>query len=67
MRKYAKLIDKNTIEYPPQNKGNIINYNLDEKLLIKDGYMPLLESEQPKTKSSFEYKIVNNKIIKVWI
>jgi hypothetical protein len=67
MKKYAKFIDKDTIEFPPQNTRTIINYNLDEKQLIKDGYLPFLEVKQPKGKVKFEYKIINNKIIKVWV
>ena len=41
-RKFAKLVDGN-IEFPPQNKGNIFNYDLNEELLIADGYKLYVE------------------------
>lgn len=36
--KYAKFISSTQIEYPPKNKGNIINYNLNIEALKADGY-----------------------------
>ena len=38
MIQYVKYINETTIEYPPKNKGNIINYNLDYEQLRLDGY-----------------------------
>lgn len=38
MTQYVKYINETTIEYPPKNKGNIINYNLDYEQLRIDGY-----------------------------
>ncbi|MBO6180622.1 hypothetical protein J6O86_02935 [bacterium] len=42
---FAKLIDSNTIEIAPKNKDGIINYNLNDELLIKDGYKPLISEK----------------------
>lgn len=38
MTQYVKFISNKQIEYPPKNKGNIINYDLDVEQLIADGY-----------------------------
>ena len=51
---YAKLID-GKIEFPPKNKGRIINYNLSKDLLIKDGYKVFNEAE----------KVVNDRYYKL--
>ena len=42
---YAKLTD-GKIEFAPQNKGAISNYNLSSKLMIADGYKPLVVIEE---------------------
>lgn len=46
MTQYAKFINENTIEFPPKNKGNIINYNLNEVELKKDGYKQFIPAEK---------------------
>ena len=48
-QKYAKIIDETHVEFPPYNKGNIINYYLNEELLLHDGYLPFHEVERPQT------------------
>ena len=45
---YAKLID-NKIEFAPQNKGAIINYNTNVELMKADGYKLFVEAERPIT------------------
>lgn len=45
---YAKLID-NKIEFAPQNKGAIINYNANVELMKADGYKLFVEAERPMT------------------
>ena len=45
---YAKLID-NKIEFAPQNKGAIINYNANVELMKADGYKLFVEAERPIT------------------
>ena len=42
---YAKFINESTIELPPKNKGSVVNYNNNERLLIADGYKPLIKYE----------------------
>lgn len=37
MNKYVKLKDGN-LEFAPKNKGNILNYDKNEQLLLADGY-----------------------------
>lgn len=59
MKKYAKLINGN-VEFAPQNKGSIMNYNLDEDLMLADGYKPLLEEEIPNTNRKFEFLYEEN-------
>ena len=46
MQKYAKLTD-GKIEFAPQNKGAISNYNLSVELMTADGYKPLIVIEEP--------------------
>lgn len=48
MMKYAKLIG-NEIEFAPQNKGAIINYNTNVELMVADGYKLFVEAERPVT------------------
>lgn len=45
---YAKLID-NKIEFAPQNKGAIINYNTNIELMKADGYKFFVEVPKPIT------------------
>jgi len=46
--RYVKIIDKYTIEEAPKFKNGIINYNLDFKQLLTDGYKPLINAELPE-------------------
>ena len=46
--KYAKLIG-NEIEFAPQNKGAIINYNTNVELMVADGYKLFVEVARPVT------------------
>ncbi len=47
---YVKLINEHEIQYPPKNKGSIINYNLNVDLLIADGYKEFVPAEKDPTK-----------------
>lgn len=51
MTKYAKLISETQIEFPPKNKGSIINYNLDYEQLVIDGYKEFIEAQKEIGKS----------------
>lgn len=48
--KYVKYINEQTVEYPPKNKGDILNYNLDFEQLILDGYKELVEAPKEEGK-----------------
>lgn len=63
---YAKLID-NEIEFAPQNKGSIINYNTNIDLMIADGYKLYVEAEKPVTNRKYHigYKETDNEIQEV--
>lgn len=49
-KSYVKYISETTIEYPPINKGEALNYNLDIEQLIADGYKEFIEAEKDPTK-----------------
>ena len=49
MTRYVKLIDKDSIEFVPKNKGSILNYDLNVDLMLQDGYKPFVEVERPDT------------------
>ena len=55
MKKYGKLIN-NILEYAPKNKGSILNYNLDEIRMIKDGYKEIIEPSIPDYRHNIEYQ-----------
>ena len=55
MTEYVKLIDSKTIEYAPDNKGSIINYNHCPELMEQDGYKPFIKTEN--IENSRLYKI----------
>jgi hypothetical protein len=61
---YAKLIDGN-LEFAPQNKGAVINYNVNVELMVKDGYkefFPVPRPEQTNRKYHIEYVEGKNSI-----
>ena len=63
---YVKL-ENGTLVYPPQNKGNIFNYNLNEQLLKADGYKPLVEGTKEEGKLYHEsYQETDNAIIQIF-
>ena len=64
MTTYAKYINETTIEFPPKNKGDIINYNLDVETLIMDGYKEFIKAETEIGKSyTFTYAETETQII----
>lgn len=64
MTQYAKLISSTQIEFPPKNKGSVINYNLNEELLIADGYKEFIPAEKEIGKSyTITYRQTKTKII----
>lgn len=63
---YAKLIDGN-LEFAPQNKGSIINYNTNIELMKADGYKLFVEAERPITNRRYhiEYNETEDEIQEV--
>jgi hypothetical protein len=65
-KQYAKLISETQVEFPPKNKGPIINYNLNEELLKADGYKLFIPAEKEIGKSyTITYNETATKIIEV--
>ena len=65
-KQYVKLINQTQIQYPPKNKGSIINYNLDIPQLIADGYKEFIEAEKDLTKSyTISYRETDTQIIEI--
>lgn len=63
---YAKFISKTQIEYPPKNKGNIINYNLNIEALKADGYKEFVSAEKdPQKKYEITYRETKTQIIEI--
>lgn len=62
---YVKLNEENqTVEYPPMNKDNICNYNVDYNLLEADGYVNI-EQNLIDLFNQGKGKIENNTIIDI--
>ena len=57
---YAKLINKYQIEYAPQNKGSIFNYNSNAELMLTDGYKPVVFAVQPNNDRFFEIQYIES-------
>ena len=65
-QEYVKLID-GKIEFAPQNKDGVINYNLDIDLMIADGYKLFIRAIVPQTTRMyhFEYEEHENDITEI--
>lgn len=64
--KYAKF-ENGVLTFPPRNKDNVINYCLNEEILIQDGYKPLIEAIKPNGNYKLEYVEEEDQIVEVWI
>lgn len=64
--KYAKFISNTYVQFPPQNKGSVCNYDKNIPLLIQDGYKEFFEVERPVTNRKYhiEYEL-HQEIIEV--
>lgn len=60
MELYAKLINKYQLEYAPQNKGSIFNYNSNEELMLTDGYKAVIFAEPPNNDRFFEIQYIES-------
>lgn len=68
MTTYAKFINETNIEFPPKNKGNIINYDLNVEELTKDGYKEFIEAQKDPSKNyTITYVVVENQIREIAI
>lgn len=69
MKKYAKYISEIQIEFPPKNKGNILNYDLNIEEMTKDGFKELIEVEKPITNRMYHigYSEDDNNVLEVII
>lgn len=47
MKKFVKIISETEIEFAPNFKNGIANYNYNEKLMKSDGFKPLVTAEYP--------------------
>ena len=63
---FVKFISKNEVEPAPQNKDNILNYNLDEDLMREDGYLPLVELTKPGDDYSSYFILQKDQVVKKW-
>lgn len=59
--KYAKIID-GKIQYAPHNKGDILNYDKNEELLLADGYLPVKDKQPDDNQIQVGYEIIDNAI-----
>ena len=65
MKIYAKLVN-GSLEFPPKNKDNIINYRYNIEKLIEDGYKEVVESEKPTEYCEEYYTQSKTKIFQKW-
>ena len=68
---YAKLIDNNTIAYPPAtivrpDGTTVVGYNRNESLLQADGWMQVIEDERPAEPVLPRYSIGDGHIRVSW-
>ena len=51
-------------QFPPKNKGSILNYDLDIDLLIQDGYKPFVPAEIPETIRMYHFEYEETDVIR---
>ena len=64
MKQFAKLVN-NILEFAPESKDGIINYNLDEKLMRADGYKEYIETEPPAYPAEVYYEETDTRAIPI--
>lgn len=63
---YAKFISEIEIEFPPKNKGSIINYDKNVELLIQDGYKEFIEAhKEPGKAYAITYQETETQIFEI--
>ena len=64
-RKYAKVIDKITVEFAPKSLGGVVGFDNNESLCNANGYYFLKFS--PQTGNTAVYNLINNEVIQSWV
>lgn len=68
---YGKLID-GAIQFAPRKiiEGNSTTYNPTAEMLVKLGYLPIIENEPPEVEEGYYavcfYEEINGEIIQKW-
>lgn len=62
---YAKFVSTYEVAVPPRVKGRYVNYHLNDEQLLKDGYLPLVESPEPENVDLYvkKYTLKDDKIV----
>lgn len=71
MKRYAKYIDENTIEEAPDVKDGVFfcyNSEINESMLLEDGYLPLVISDEIVTarQVKMKYRLEADRIVAYW-
>jgi hypothetical protein len=64
-RKYAKVIDKITVEFAPKSLGGVVGFDNNESLCNANGYYFLKFS--PQTGNTAVYELIGNEVIQSWV
>lgn len=65
MKRYGKLI-KNRLEFAPQSKGSILNYDLNEELMRQDGYKEVIDNKPSFSNYTVSYEETGDTITVVY-
>lgn len=62
---FAKYVGTYEIAIPPHTKGRFVNYHLNEEQLLKDGYLPVVESKEPEQPELYikRYAVKDDRIV----
>jgi hypothetical protein len=60
MIEYVKYISETVVEYPPRDKGSIINYNINYEMLTEDGFKELIPVKRPETNRRYHIEYVEH-------
>lgn len=60
MIEYVKYISETVVEYPPRDKGSIINYNINYAMLTEDGFKELIPVQRPETNRRYHIEYVEH-------
>ena len=65
MKKFVKYIDKFTVQDAPINFKNISNFNLNEQLMLENGYLPLeiIDTNNAIEFPVYEYTLYEDKVV----